>query len=409
MAHDRLFIPLTPNVTSQKAWRVLRVGFLFGVGALVGMLFFQALRHSEQISVTGYPDDLVTVRLFKTPRSLAFFSGTPGASTIFPDAPMTVLEALRQSESGISLFLSDGNVVGYLTDARVTSDNISQFGYVATNFEDHALISAPQYTPTATRSVRPRFLLKTRIDGEIVQAGVEKSLPIHFSDQSIIVRGLPLLQEAASTLTLPKNAEPLAAFTVEPELLSFMREVEVPLVYSNASFMVDHVIEHGFSAVLGQDLQGITLHISTAAGTITSTQAAAFGKEFVEIADVTHDEDDELLTLRPKSPGMVSVTAEKDLAFITASGEKSTLSLALSSETLAANNRLLEAGNIGAIEQELCGIRTSAYLRPRAFTKLLFPTGKLEAATITTLLNRAEAIVTKRATTTVCFFGVQDE
>lgn len=403
MAHDRLFIPLTPNVTSQKAWRVLRVGFLFGVGAIAGLLVSQVLRFAEHVRISGYPEGSTVVHVLKTPRTIEFFSEIQGSATLISGTPFSIRSILTKSTSGIWLVIHDDVVVGYVTDGPVNAAETDAFDYHITTNEEYTIVSSAAYELIVDSSFKPSYLLRTRVDGEIVQAGVEKALPIRMHDNSIVIKDFPLLQKATSTLTLPKNAQPLAAFTASPELLRFMKAFEIPLVYTQSANMLNHLVNNGVSAVIGHDASGLTVHFTTAAGAISSTEAAAFAKEFVELSTISSNLTDELPILRPITPGIVSVTAEKDLSFITATSEQALMSIALSSDTLAANNRLIEAGNIGAIEQRLCGVTTSAYLRPHAFSDLLFATGKMHHLTVTDLLTQAEAIVTKNRTTTICF------
>ncbi len=385
-----LNIPILPNPTRQKIWRVV-LGF--GLVVITGSLCVGVRRIVNGFDPIIAPQDVTSIHLVRSLKTIEHLRGLVGGMDVIPGVPVSLNQFLNQSHRTVDVWFAKDGKVTVILDGTTDDLTVKQSFW-------HGVWSA--------------LLLGS--DGVLSQGTV--SLPFIVDEHSMTLRG-------AGLLTAPKMDETISDATVfsasvsGDDIASLIPKAFTQNTPGFSSFFSLAAL-NGISAHIDRtdDASSYTLTVPlTNAPAIFTTEEGltSLARELVEVPTIDGvfgylDDGGSVTTLRSREVATVAVRDDAPYRFITATSSRGNVSIIQTPITLSLTNRTQDSSSLSGRSAE-CLAGSVAFVRPvDLFTRrvagdvsTILNESSYHPSSLSDLLWRATEIGSSTSATKICF------
>lgn len=375
-----LNIPILPNPTRQKIWRVvLGIGLVMIAGSLcIG---------TRRI-ITGFdpiiaPADVTSIHLVRSIDTITHLHELVGGMNVIPGVPTSLDQFLAQSKRTVDVWFAKDGTVTVILDGVVDDPTVKRSFW-------HGIWSA----------------LTLGSDGILSQGPV--SLPFTIDEHSMTLRGTgllvaPKIDEAVSDATI------FSAHVAGNDVASLMPKAFTQNTPGFSSFFALAAL-NGISAHIDRtgdtSLYTLTVPLANAPATFTTEDVlTSLARELVEVPTIDGvfgylDDGGSITTLRSREVATVAVRDDAPFRFITATSSRGSVSITQTPTMLSLTNRTQDSlSSLGRSKE--CLVGSLAFVRPTDL--LVMNASSYRPSSLSDLLWTASEIGSSSTATKICF------
>lgn len=409
-----LNIPILPDPTRQKIWRVV---FVAGTILAAWMCVVGSGRIIRGFSDAVAPTDITSLRITKDRETLDHLQSLTGGLNVIPSVPFSLPTLLRMTDRALNVWFRDDGTVTVVIDRTVddrTATSLMAFGATVVRDESSTVVTNAPTVP----SVDQRFFsglwssLFLGADGVLSHGDAQLTFDVTSTTATLHGAGLldaPNIDEAntdATAFSASVSGASIASLTSRaftqntPGFASLMTLASA----NGISAHIDQV--SGDASATAKYTIAIPLTDETQSFA-NETALTALAKELVEVPTIEGvvgflDDGGRTLTLRSREVASVAVRDDAPYRFITATTSRGSVSITQTPTLLTVSNHD-QAGSGTVVWSNTCLSNATAFVRPTMLFSLLASATHYRSTTLGDLLWSASTIASSSSTTRICF------